>query len=91
MGVLAFPKLLTEDKSYENEPRLRVGDLTRPGQVARRIIISKASIDILRMPGPKYLVAGSRSKKAGKKPGNINTYTTNQAHAACIYKADMDT
>ena len=30
-------KLLAEAKSDENERRLRVGDLTRPGPVARRI------------------------------------------------------
>ena len=32
-------KLLAEAKSDENKRRLRVGDLTRPGPVARRIYI----------------------------------------------------
>ena len=36
-GVGAFPKLIAKAKSDENERRLRVGDLTRPGPLARRI------------------------------------------------------
>ena len=46
-GVWAPPKLLAEAKSDENERRLRVGDLARPGPMARRILL----------PGGIYFIA----------------------------------